>query len=195
MLHTHSVFSFQLPLKVVAIHPTLCLHPPLDAVAHAARSEAARVPAEYMRQRPTREIRDDPISKGNTPSRKKSQIRWKATPFQVYTLSVLCYYYYSVCVCIQCVCVCVSVHLMKDRARSSREPEEFIQYDGGLGHIHGSLYKDIWHVSHHLTPREFFKVCRARHCKFTDSFPFAKIQYPMHSFGLYFFSSRQTSGN
>lgn len=71
--------------------------------------EPAKAPAEYMRQRPTREIRDDdPISKGNTPSRKKkSQIRWKATPFPVCIYSsMLPLLLLSLSLCVYSVCVC-----------------------------------------------------------------------------------------
>lgn len=132
MLHTQRLLIYSAPLKVVAIHrPILLLASPPPMLLHT--QEPAKAPAEYMRQRPTREIRDDdPISKGNTPSRKKkSQIRWKATPFPVCIYSSmlpLLLLSLSLSLCVYSVCVCV--HLMKDGARSSREPGGFIQYDG-----------------------------------------------------------------
>lgn len=127
MLHTQRLL-ISAPLKVVAIHrPILLLASPSNAVAHARAGQGARgvhasTPDSRDKRRRSHFQREYTEPKEEEPNKMEGDAI-SSVYILLYAATIILL---SLSLCIQCVCV----HLMKDRARSSREPGGFIQYDG-----------------------------------------------------------------
>jgi hypothetical protein len=128
MLHAQRLLIYSAPLKVVAIHrPILLLASPSNAVAQARAGQGARgvhasTPDSRDKRRRSHFQREYTEPKEEEPNKMEGDaISSVYILLYAATITTLSLSVYTVCVC---------VHLMKDRARSSREPGGFIQYDG-----------------------------------------------------------------